>query len=54
MTALFECINYLLAYQDETNQHLQIQLMKHQHMIDYFEAPEFEMAFKPMSVLYPQ
>ena len=28
--------------------------MKHQHMIDYFEAPEFEMAFKPMAVLYPQ
>ena len=24
LTALFECINYLLAYHDETNQHLQI------------------------------
>lgn len=24
LTALFEAINYLLAYHDETNQHLQI------------------------------
>lgn len=23
-TALFECLNYLIAYHDETNQHLQI------------------------------
>ena len=29
LTALFESINYLLAYHDETNQHLMIQLMKH-------------------------
>ena len=29
LTALFESVNYLLAYHDETNQHLQIQLMKH-------------------------
>lgn len=24
VTALFECINYLIAYHDETNQNLQI------------------------------
>jgi hypothetical protein len=29
VTALFECINYLVAYHDESNQHLQIQLMKY-------------------------
>lgn len=34
LTALFESINYLLAYHDETNQHLQIQLMKHQNLFD--------------------
>ena len=38
LTALFESINYILAYHDESNQHLQIQLMKHQQIFDYFDT----------------
>lgn len=45
LTALFECINYLLAYHDETNQHLQIQLMKYQTMFDYFDTNDFDISF---------
>lgn len=42
LTSLFEAINYLIAYHDETNQYLQIQLMKFQTLFDYFDAPDFE------------
>jgi len=28
LTSLLECINYLIAYQDDTNQHIQVQLLK--------------------------
>ena len=42
VTSLFEAVNYLVAYHDETNQYLQIQLMKYQTMFDYFDAPDFE------------
>ena len=35
--SLVECINYLIAYHDETNHYLQIQLMKYQTMFDYFD-----------------
>jgi len=38
LTSLFEAINYLIAYHDETNQYLQIQLMKYQTMFDTFDA----------------
>ena len=48
LTALFESINYLLAYHDETNQHLMIQLMKHQNLFDMFDTPEMENIFPPM------
>ncbi len=41
-SALFECINYLIAYNDETNQHLQIQLMKNQSLFDALEGAEFD------------
>lgn len=40
-TALFECINYIIAYHDESNQNLQIQLMKNQQLFDALESPEF-------------
>lgn len=43
LTSLFEAINYLIAYHDETNQYLQIQLMKFQTMFDFFDAPDFEV-----------
>jgi hypothetical protein len=43
LTSLFEAINYLIAYHDETNQYLQIQLMKYQTMFDYFDAHDFEI-----------
>jgi hypothetical protein len=43
LTSLFEAINYLIAYHDETNQYLQIQLMKYQTMFDYFDATDFEL-----------
>lgn len=43
LTSLFEAINYLIAYHDETNQYLQIQLMKYQTMFDYFDANDFEL-----------
>ena len=43
LTSLFEAINYLIAYHDETNQYLQIQLMKYQTMFDYFDAHDFEL-----------
>ena len=43
MTSLFEAINYLIAYHDETNQYLQIQLMKNQKICDFFDAPDFEV-----------
>jgi hypothetical protein len=46
LTALFECINYLIAYHDESNQHLQIQLMKYQSQFDFFETQEFDNMFK--------
>ena len=36
--SLMEAINYLIAYHDETNHYLQIQLMKYQTMFDYFDA----------------
>ena len=42
VTSLFEAVNYLVAYHDETNQYLQIQLMKYQTMFDTFDAPDFE------------
>ena len=32
-----------MAYHDETNQYLQIQLMKFQTMFDAFDAPDFEL-----------
>lgn len=32
--SLMEAINYLIAYHDETNHYLQIQLMKYQTMFD--------------------
>ena len=48
-TALFECLNYLIAYHDETNQHHQIQLMKNQNLFDALESPEFENSFKHFS-----
>jgi hypothetical protein len=35
--SLVEAINYLVAYHDETNHYLQIQLMKYQTMFDYFD-----------------
>ena len=35
--SLMEAINYLIAYHDETNHYLQIQLMKYQTMFDQFE-----------------
>lgn len=44
LTSLFEAINYLIAYHDETNQYLQIQLMKYQTMFDYFDANDFELS----------
>jgi hypothetical protein len=44
-TAIFECVNYLIAYHDETNQHLQVQLMKNQNLIYNLESPEFEKHF---------
>lgn len=37
LNSVFETINYLVAYHDETNQYLQIQLMKYQTMFDYYE-----------------
>jgi hypothetical protein len=43
LTSLFEAINYLIAYNDETNQYLQIQLMKFQNLFDYFDVPDFEL-----------
>lgn len=46
VTALFECINYLVAYHDESNQHLQIQLMKFQNLFDTIDSQEFENSFK--------
>ena len=49
LTALFESINYLLAYHDETNQHLMIQLMKHQGLFDAFDTAEMETLFPPMA-----
>jgi len=36
--SLMEAINYLIAYHDETNHYLQIQLMKYQTMFDYFDT----------------
>ena len=36
--SLMEAINYLIAYHDETNHYLQIQLMRYQTMFDYFDA----------------
>ena len=48
LTALFESINYILAYHDESNQHLQIQLMKNQQIFDFFDSQEFEFQFKTM------
>ena len=42
VTSLFEAVNYLVAYHDETNQYLQIQLMKYQTMFDTFDAADFE------------
>lgn len=35
--SLVEAINYLIAYHDETNHYLQIQLMKYQSVFDYLE-----------------
>jgi len=35
--SLIEAINYLIAYHDETNHYLQIQLMKYQTMFDYLD-----------------
>lgn len=35
--SLIEAINYLIAYHDETNHYLQIQLMKYQSVFDYLE-----------------
>jgi len=37
LSSLFEAINYLIAYHDETNHYLQIQLMKYQTMFDQFD-----------------
>lgn len=45
VTALFEAINYLIAYHDESNQHLQIQLMKFQVMFDTLDSKDFEDGF---------
>lgn len=35
--SLIEAINYLIAYHDETNHYLQIQLMKYQTLFDNFD-----------------
>ena len=32
-----EAINYLIAYHDESNHYLQIQLMKYQTLFDYLD-----------------
>ena len=37
LSSLMEAINYLIAYHDETNHYLQIQLMKYQTMFDHFD-----------------
>mmetsp|Transcript_17022 Transcript_17022/g.26287 ORF Transcript_17022/g.26287 Transcript_17022/m.26287 type:complete len:190 (-) Transcript_17022:1406-1975(-) len=37
LSSLIEAINYLIAYHDETNHYLQIQLMKYQTIFDYLE-----------------
>ena len=36
--SLIEAINYLIGYHDETNQYLQIQLMKYQTLFDYLDT----------------
>jgi hypothetical protein len=53
LTSLFEAINYLIAYHDETNQYLQIQLMKYQTMFDYFDATDFEVKLTQSIQLTP-
>jgi hypothetical protein len=47
LTSLFEAINYLVAYHDETNQYLQIQLMKFQTTFDQFEGTDFDRKVMP-------
>jgi len=37
LSSLMEAINYLIAYHDESNHYLQIQLMKYQTLFDYLE-----------------
>ena len=38
LSSLMEAINYLIAYHDESNHYLQIQLMKYQTLFDYLET----------------
>lgn len=37
LASLMESINYLIAYHDESNQYLQIQLMRYQNSFDNFD-----------------
>jgi hypothetical protein len=47
LSSVFETINYLISYHDETNQYLQIQLMKHQTMFDYFDNDFMKLCVEP-------
>ena len=38
LSSLMEAINYLIAYHDESNHYLQIQLMKYQASFEYLES----------------
>jgi len=50
LTSLFECLNYLIAYHDETNQHIQVQLLKQQTLFDYIDSEEFDKKFPDLNV----
>ena len=52
LSSLMEAINYLIAYHDETNHYLQIQLMKYQTLFDYLDNNIAEIGSqKPQQVV---
>ena len=52
--SLMEAINYLIAYHDETNHYLQIQLMKYQSMFDYFDQHISQIGIERVVPQVPQ
>jgi len=39
----------LIAYHDETNQHIQVQLLKQQTLFDYIDSEEFDKKFPDLN-----